>query len=239
MGRNFNWPCRRTDTPVGASVSTGSDGLASHRRFASSTIADATSGLREARFIGAPTAANINLTPRRPVRGLLQVAAGADAERPCAGPENKLPFGNIPRLLLAWVCTEAVRTQSREIVMGKSLYEFMRKLEMEDRSGSPRGDRTRLRNQMKRLFRCTVSLIYEDERGDASVSSQEIRQDVAAYFLAMRISRDFHVGFWFCGVLLKSFDFVKQGFELFFSVHSDPFESSLTEQGEGCTSLDA
>ena len=38
-GRNFNWPCRRTDTPVGASVSTGSDGLASHRRFASSTIA--------------------------------------------------------------------------------------------------------------------------------------------------------------------------------------------------------
>ena len=84
-----------------------------------------------------------------------------------AGPENKLPFGNIPRLLLAWVCTEAVRTQSRELVLGKSLYEFMRKLGMEDRSGSPRGDRARLRNQMKRLFRCTVSLIYEDERGDA------------------------------------------------------------------------
>ena len=88
-----------------------------------------------------------------------------------AGPENKLPFGNIPRLLLAWVCTEAVRTQSRELILGKSLYEFMRKLGMEDRSGSPRGDRARLRNQMKRLFRCTVSLIYEDERGDASVSS--------------------------------------------------------------------
>ena len=88
-----------------------------------------------------------------------------------AGPENKIPFGNIPRLLLAWVCTEAVRTQSRELVLGKSLYEFMRKLGMEDRSGSPRGDRMRLRNQMKRLFRCTVSLIYEDERGDASVSS--------------------------------------------------------------------
>ena len=27
-----------------------------------------------------------------------------------AGGLNKLPFGNIPRLLLAWVCTEAVRT---------------------------------------------------------------------------------------------------------------------------------
>ena len=40
----------------------------------------------------------------------------------------KLPYGNIPRLLLAWVCTEAVRTQRRELVLGRSLYEFMRKL---------------------------------------------------------------------------------------------------------------
>ena len=25
---------------------------------------------------------------------------------------NKLPFGNLPRLILAWLCTEAVRTQN-------------------------------------------------------------------------------------------------------------------------------
>ena len=30
--------------------------------------------------------------------------------------EYKLPYGNLPRLLLAWVCTEAVRTQSSELV---------------------------------------------------------------------------------------------------------------------------
>ena len=35
-----------------------------------------------------------------------------------AGGLHKLPFGNLPRLLLAWVCTEAVRTQSREFVSG-------------------------------------------------------------------------------------------------------------------------
>ena len=85
--------------------------------------------------------------------------------------DNKLPFGNLPRLLLAWVSTEAVRTQSRELVLGKSLSGFMRKLGMEDRSGSPRGDRTRLRNQMKRLFGCSVSLIYENAHGEAHVSS--------------------------------------------------------------------
>ena len=38
-----------------------------------------------------------------------------------SGPGNKLPFGNLPRLLLAWVSTEAVRTQSRELVLGRSL----------------------------------------------------------------------------------------------------------------------
>ena len=88
-----------------------------------------------------------------------------------AGGLNKLPYGNLPRLLLAWVCTEAVRTQSRELALGRSLSEFMRKVGMEDRSGSERGDRTRLRNQMKRLFGCTVSMIYEDSSGYKRVSS--------------------------------------------------------------------
>ena len=41
---------------------------------------------------------------------------------------NKLPFGNLPRLILAWLCTEAVRTQNRELVLGKSLADFMRAL---------------------------------------------------------------------------------------------------------------
>ena len=88
-----------------------------------------------------------------------------------AGINNKLPFGNIPRLLLAWVCTEAVRTQRRELVLGSSLSKFMRKLGMEDDSGSPRGNRTRLRNQMDRLFTASVQLIYEDEHGKQFIAS--------------------------------------------------------------------
>ena len=30
---------------------------------------------------------------------------------------NKLPFGNLPRLLMAWICNEAVKTGSRELVL--------------------------------------------------------------------------------------------------------------------------
>ena len=88
-----------------------------------------------------------------------------------AGGGNKLPFGNLPRLLVAWVSTEAVRTQSRELVLGSSLAEFMRKLGISSDSGGSRGERTRLRNQMDRLFHAHVSLIYEDERSKESASS--------------------------------------------------------------------
>ena len=42
-----------------------------------------------------------------------------------AGADNKLPYGNLPRLILAWICTEAVKTQSRELVLGRSLSKFM------------------------------------------------------------------------------------------------------------------
>ena len=85
-----------------------------------------------------------------------------------AGGLNKLPFGNLPRLLLAWLCTEAVRTQSRVLILGKSLSDFMRTLDIYSSSGRKH---TRLRNQMKRLFGCTVTMIYEDENVDATVNA--------------------------------------------------------------------
>ena len=95
-----------------------------------------------------------------------------------AGGGNKLPYGSLPRLILSWVCTEAVRTQSREIVLGRSLSEFMRELGISSDSGGARGEQTRFRNQMKRLFGCSVTLIYEDEKVTASVTSPVASQTV-------------------------------------------------------------
>ena len=85
--------------------------------------------------------------------------------------QTELPFGNLSRLLLAWVCTEAVRTQSRELFLGASLSGFMRKLDMAPIGGGSRGERTRLRNQMKRLFNAHIQLAYEDKQVSASVNS--------------------------------------------------------------------
>ena len=55
---------------------------------------------------------------------------------------SKLPFGNLPRLLLAWLCIEAVRTQNRVLILGSSLSDFMGKLGIAPVGGA----RTRLRN---------------------------------------------------------------------------------------------
>ena len=86
--------------------------------------------------------------------------------------EYKLPFGNLPRLLLAWISTEAVRTQSRELILGDSLSEFMRTLGV---YGSAGGEgQTRLRNQMNRLFHSSVEFTQEHEQGNRFVASHVV-----------------------------------------------------------------
>ena len=85
-----------------------------------------------------------------------------------AGGLNKLPYGNLPRLLMAWVSTKAVRTRRRELILGRSLSEFMRKVGIFDDGGAMR---RRLRTQMDRLFSASISLIYEAEGVQARMSS--------------------------------------------------------------------
>ena len=81
--------------------------------------------------------------------------------------KTKLPYGNIPRLLLVWLCSEATQKQSRELFLGDSLSDFLGKV------GIPKGGgpRTRLREQMDRFFNASVSLIYEDRRDKVTVNA--------------------------------------------------------------------
>lgn len=79
-----------------------------------------------------------------------------------------LPYGSIPRLLLAWIATEVVQTKQRTLVLGRSLSQFMRELGLIP-SGGAKGDITRLRSQMKRLFSCSVSCQYNGDNRDAGL----------------------------------------------------------------------
>ena len=64
-----------------------------------------------------------------------------------------------------------MQTQSRVLVLGPSLSGFMRRLGMAPIGGGSRGERTRLCNQMKRLFNAHIQLAYEDKQVSASVNS--------------------------------------------------------------------
>ena len=89
---------------------------------------------------------------------------------------NKLPYGNLPCLILAWVSTEAVRTGSREIVLREialRLHAGARRLQQQRWKAHPAPQ------SMKRLFGCTVSMTYEDKHGDQFVSSLIAERGVA------------------------------------------------------------
>lgn len=79
-----------------------------------------------------------------------------------------LPYGPIARLLLYWITTEAVRTKSRTLSLGHSLSDFIRELGLNTSTGrGKRGDATRLRKQMLRLFTSAISFgkSLTDEQG--------------------------------------------------------------------------
>ena len=92
-----------------------------------------------------------------------------------ANPKAGLPYGSVPRLLLAWLATEAVTTQSRELELGNSLSDFMRQLDMVP-TGGRWGSITRLKSQTSRLFSSFIQCTYtaKDDTGKVQEAIQNM-----------------------------------------------------------------
>lgn len=71
------------------------------------------------------------------------------------------PYGIMPRLLLIWMSSQAVKTKSSTLVLGSSLTEFMRDIGLKP-TGGKSGSITRLRDQMERLLKARLSLEVRD-----------------------------------------------------------------------------
>ena len=74
----------------------------------------------------------------------------------------KIPFGSIPRLLLCFLSTEAVKKQSKEILLGNSLADFMRNLGFSSFSGGSHGNISRLKDAMRSLFSSMITVTWEN-----------------------------------------------------------------------------
>lgn len=89
------------------------------------------------------------------------------------------PYGTIPRLLLFWIITEAVRTKNRRLELGNSLAAFMRQLGLDSSRGGKRSDAKRLREQMERLFRSKFSF-QKNHIGDNHSGASWLDMQVAS-----------------------------------------------------------
>lgn len=77
-----------------------------------------------------------------------------------------VPFGSLPRLILIHIMTEAVRSKSRNIMLGESFTDWMRRMGFQSISYGPRGSATLLRNQLDRLLACEWMIRWENDTGD-------------------------------------------------------------------------
>ncbi len=88
-----------------------------------------------------------------------------------------LPYGSIPRLLMAWLTTEATQTKSNTLILGNSLSEFMRELDLVP-TGGRWGTISRLKDQMLRLFSSRIMFQYDSRKGhigkDTSITTERI-----------------------------------------------------------------
>ncbi|MFO0524655.1 MAG: replication protein RepA [Alphaproteobacteria bacterium] len=74
-----------------------------------------------------------------------------------------IPYGTYPRLILSWLASEIVRTGSREIILGQSLSDFMKRLGLSV-TGGRWGTINRFRDQLRKLFAAHISFSYEDRK---------------------------------------------------------------------------
>lgn len=73
-----------------------------------------------------------------------------------------LPYGSYPRLLLAWIVTEAVKKKTSHLELGDSLSQFMGELGLTP-TGGRWGTITALKEQAKRLFSSSINCDYSGE----------------------------------------------------------------------------
>ena len=97
--------------------------------------------------------------------GSLTLRVNPGLTGPKGAEKSGYPYGVLPRYVLTWMSTEAVRTQSPVLQLGSNLSDFMDRLGLSP-TGGKNGTITRLNDQMRRLL--TSSMYVEDNRDGES-----------------------------------------------------------------------
>ncbi|HYZ33467.1 MAG TPA: replication protein RepA [Crenalkalicoccus sp.] len=88
-----------------------------------------------------------------------------------------VPYGSLPRLILIHVMSQAVRGRTRQIRLGETFTDWMRRMGYRTISYGPRGSATLIRQQLDRLLACEWMIRWqgEDEHGGREFGIKEMK----------------------------------------------------------------
>ena len=89
--------------------------------------------------------------------------------------QQPIPYGAMPRLMLGWMNTYAMRNKTPEIPVGDSASEFLRTLG-KDTSGGKRGTFTTFRKQVQALSACRMTLGFNANGKAYTYDGKPIKQ---------------------------------------------------------------
>ena len=100
-------------------------------------------------------------------------------------PKVGLPSGTYPRLILAWLSTEVVKTQKQTVTLGPSMSSFMKKLDIIP-TGGRWGSIPRLKDQVRKLANSTfnISQTTIDEDGVTETTKNLVVAEESAFHWA-------------------------------------------------------
>jgi hypothetical protein len=87
-----------------------------------------------------------------------------------ANPHYGLPYGSVPRLILSWLTSQAVRNKNRRIELG-NITEFVKRIGLNSAIGGERGSITSVIEQTKRLFNCNISCVCDNGKNDIKIKN--------------------------------------------------------------------
>lgn len=87
-----------------------------------------------------------------------------------------VPFGSYPRVILIYIMSEAVRSGSRDVYLGGSFAEWLRRLGYGNATHGSRGTASLLRGQLERLLACEWMIRWDDSASDdAAFAVKEVK----------------------------------------------------------------
>ncbi|WP_424196728.1 replication protein RepA (plasmid) [Ampullimonas aquatilis] len=89
--------------------------------------------------------------------------------------QQPIPYGVLPRLMLAWMNTYSVRHKTPEVPVGNSASEFLRMLG-KDTSGGKKGGYTMFRKQVQALSACQITLGFNASGRAYTYDGKPIKQ---------------------------------------------------------------